>query len=339
MTAELYISVVVPAYKVNITSFTKCLNSIVSQDGPFVECIVVFDGEPSDDLLAIESKFSDCRFVTIEHGGVSRARNVGIRLASGKYIAFVDADDELPEHSLKHLCDYAEAHSCDIVQGAYDAVFPSSVEHHAYHKEYCVFEDLRLEQFRRDILKPDLGVSLVWGKLFRRTLIVDNAIKFDTEMVVSEDTVFVFDVVNHAETIGFVPDTVYRYRRNDSSAVSNFRADYEERILHSIERMRRHIHYLSNNEYYENNFSSYVLFHLLLIQVHYLFNPDAPWDNLQRMSLYKKTLHHAIFRDALYNNNLEDFSLAKKISIYALKMEWYRVSRFISYIRQKQLSK
>lgn len=335
------ISVIIPVFNADKKTFLSVLNCVRNQqreDFP-IEKIIVFDGDPSFEIHRIIADFSDFCFITIEHSGVSVARNEGIKRATGKYLVFVDADDELPEHALSNLFTYAERYSCDVVQGAYDAVLSSSVEHHCYREEDKVFSHDSLKQFQRDVLCPDRGLGLAWGKLFRRTFILDNGIFFDIEMAVSEDTAFALDACSRAQVIGYIPNVVYRYIRNDSSTVSAYRPDYENRILDSIRHMREHVEQVPNSAMYEKIFSSYILFHLLLVQLHYLFNPSAPWSGKQRRELYEETLDRETFRVALQNSNYKDFSFAKRISLYALRFHAYQCSRFISFVRRLQISR
>lgn len=333
------ISVIIPVYKTDVNAFNRCLKSVEGQDCASVEVLIIFDGHPSNSILNIVQRFPDFNFIEIPHGGVSTARNFGIQKATGKYLTFVDADDELPKGSLRKMFEFAETNHCDIVQGSYDAVFSALVEHHSYRKSDVVFAGFDLQIFKQDILKPDKGVSLVWGKLFLRSLIIDNQIQFDTEMAVSEDTAFVFDASAKAVCIGFISSTVYQYMRSDASTVSSYRSDYERRILCSIEHMKAHIDCSLNIEEYRSAFQSYVLFHLLLIQVHYLFNPSAPWTEKERYAQYKSTLQKEPFRSSLVEGQYSDFSLGKKISLYMLRWKIYPISYLISFIRHKQISK
>ena len=96
------ISVIIPVFNADKKSFLSVLNCVRNQqreDFP-IEKIIVFDGNPSFEIHRIIADFSDFCFITIEHSGVSVARNEGIKRATGKYLVFVDADDELPEHMM-----------------------------------------------------------------------------------------------------------------------------------------------------------------------------------------------------------------------------------------------
>ena len=335
------ISIIVPSYESDVRQLRRCLKSIFLQknEGVDVECIVIFDGAPHTDLSSIKDEYPDVNYVKIKHSGVSAARNEGIRLANGRYISFVDADDEMPKTALKKMLEYADEYGCEIVQGSYDVILSSSVEHHAYMDRESFFKGSKIARFRQDVLCPDKGNSLVWGKLFLRSFIVKNSIMFDTNMQMSEDTAFVFDACTKASKIGYISDTVYRYRRTQISTVSTFRIDYVTRVVNAIKCMEKHIDCSVNKEQYTGKFNSYILFHLLLIQQHYLFNCGAPWSRKERFKEYKKILHEPIFSKALCQINYSDFSLVKKISLFMLKNKVFCLSQFISCIRNIQLSK
>lgn len=334
------ISVIVPSFQSNLEQLCRCLKSISNQiaDNLNIECYVIFDGEPFKNIQHILDIYPNFHFITIKHSGVSIARNEGIQHSHCRYLTFVDVDDELPDHALKKMYDYAEQNSCDIVQGAYEAVLSTGKELHSYKKQRQLYiRNDELMAFRKDVLHPDSGTSLVWGKLFRRSLIVEGDIEFDSDMEVSEDTAFVFDACSKAHVIGFIPDIVYRYYRSTSSTVSSFRKDYEIRILNAIQHMSEHVNSFSCKNEYADSFNSYVLFHLLLVQQHFIFNKAAPWNEAERRRIYNKTIHQSIFKNALKLVSYRDFPLVKRIALFSLKKKMYNFSKLISYIRYIQL--
>ena len=110
------ISVIVPVYNVE-RYLCKCLDSILTQTITEWECILVDDGSTDKSgSICDEYAKKDGRFIVMhkENGGVSSARNLGIKGAHGEWISFVDADDELYEESLSTLYSFV-SDSVDIV--------------------------------------------------------------------------------------------------------------------------------------------------------------------------------------------------------------------------------
>ena len=102
--AEL-ISVIVPVYKVE-KFLARCLDSIISQTYENMEIILVDDGSPdSCGSICDEYAQRDARFRVLhkENGGLSDARNCGVEIASGAYIAFIDSDDYIAPNYVEYL--------------------------------------------------------------------------------------------------------------------------------------------------------------------------------------------------------------------------------------------
>ena len=127
MSGEKYnpiLSIIIPIY--NAERFlNKCLDSVVSQTLKNWELILIDDGS-TDKSLEIMSRFkkNDNRIEIkqIENAGVSTARNIGLSLARGKYIGFVDADDWISEEMFENMVRVAENENLDIVQCSYAIV-------------------------------------------------------------------------------------------------------------------------------------------------------------------------------------------------------------------------
>ena len=96
------VSIIIPVYNTPEKKLCRCLDSIIAQSYKDYECIVVDDGSTDDSSVIIDEYVtSDARFKVIhkENGGVSSARNCGLKMAKGEWIVFVDSDDWLlPDH-------------------------------------------------------------------------------------------------------------------------------------------------------------------------------------------------------------------------------------------------
>ena len=112
------ISIIMPAY--NAQKYIKeSIDSVLNQSFENFELIIINDGS-KDNTEHIIKEYQDQRIVLIsqKNGGVSNARNAGLKLAKGKYITFLDADDTFPKDSLKSRFEYLESNSkIDLVDG------------------------------------------------------------------------------------------------------------------------------------------------------------------------------------------------------------------------------
>lgn len=338
-----FISVIIPVYKTDPALFRGCLESVAVQSASEMglETIVVFDGEPSADLESIVQEYANrtrlaCK--TISNQGVSAARNAGIDMARGTWLFFLDSDDMLAESALSALAVFAVTNHCDVVMGDHITLLsPDCIERHEYSSSNIEPSSRFAALLRHDVLRPKKAAGLVWGKLFRTSFLKNRNLKFDPSLAVGEDTDFVFRAVQLTNAIGYLHKVVYLYRRNAASTVMAFRGNYADRIILSMDAMKAQISALHNPREYERDFASYVLFHLMLILVHYLFNPSAPWSVRERRQQYKEMVGNPLFRDAFERYDPTAFSLTRRVSLFSLRHKLYFMSAAIAKVRRRQM--
>ena len=340
MASRPLISVIVPVYQCDASLLGTCLDSVGNQgiDPDLIEICVVFDGGPDHSLLeVVNSRMSmqNIRSIVQDHSGVSVARNNGISMARGVWLAFVDADDYLPGNALQALLE--DGKSSDIVIGAHEILYPNgSVET----RRYGVGNNSPLvstEQIKEDLLKPGMNISPVWGKLFRRQFVLEHRLEFRPDIRTGEDTEFVFRAALETDEICYVDKGVYCYRRTEGSAVRGWKPDYVDRILQSMEAVDEVVQQYDLGEPYRCAYADYVAFHIMLILVHYLFNPQAPWAERQRKAEFYAVLSIPLFDWALGRYNPRDFSRARRIALLCLRHRLYPLCKIIGGVRQRQL--
>lgn len=111
---EIKVSIIIPIYNVE-KYIEQCIESVVNQTLKDIEIIIVNDGTKDNSMKKIEKYLSDPRIIVIdkENGGLSSARNVGLEIAKGEYIAFIDSDDFIELTMLEEL--YNNSEKADIV--------------------------------------------------------------------------------------------------------------------------------------------------------------------------------------------------------------------------------
>ncbi len=166
------ISVIVPVYKVE-KYLAKCVDSILSQTYRDLEVILVDDGSP-DSCGTICDAYArqDSRVVVIhkENGGLSSARNAGMDIAKGEYIAFVDSDDWIEPEMYGHMLALAKKYDVSLVcAGRYDVSEKTGEKKVGLcpQKEECISGE---ELVKRIFLWDDLD-SASWDKLYHRSLL------------------------------------------------------------------------------------------------------------------------------------------------------------------------
>jgi len=235
---DVKVSVIVPVYRV-AKFLPKCIESIQSQDYRNIEIILVDDG--SDDVsgkICDEYADSDCRIVVIHkpNGGVSSARNAGLERARGEYVCFVDGDDYVMTDYVSYLLHLALENEADIALTT--AMFGNFNEEQS--NDYSI-EVYDTEKATEAMLCYRFPIG-VYCRMFRRSFIEEQGIRFREELFIGEGFNFNMDCIQRANKIAAGHRKVYYYRRdNESSAMSSFSSSKWENGLHAIQAIKENL--------------------------------------------------------------------------------------------------
>ncbi len=225
------ISVVVPVYDVE-DYLPSCLDSLLGQDHPDLEVVVVDDGSP-DSSGAIADSYAArdprVRVVHIANRGLGAARNEGLRHTTGELITFADSDDVVPPGSYTALHRQLHRTGADLVTGSIARWYAGD---HYVEPPWM----RRLHRTRRDGVIDDLpellGDVFAWNKLYRRRFWDETGLSW-LEDSRYEDQPTLTRAFLEARSIGVIPDIVYHWRmRADGSSITQQRsslADLEDR--------------------------------------------------------------------------------------------------------------
>lgn len=210
------VSVIVPVYNVE-KYIDKCVESLLNQDYKNIEVILVDDGTPdrSGDIID-RLKEEDHRIVVIhqENHGVSSARNAGMAVASGEYITFVDGDDWVDANYVTYFVDLLEKSSCDVVMNKNNYSGCNDVSNNN-------FSVIRAEKAIEWIYLGDLFVA-VWNKMYRRSVLEENCIKFNEKIWYGEGMLFNVEFLQHVNSVAVGESAVYHQTFNPDSAMRKF---------------------------------------------------------------------------------------------------------------------
>lgn len=222
------ISIIVPVY--NVAPYLRqCMDSLVGQTYRNIEIICVDDGstDGSGEMLDQYAE-SDARISVfhIENAGVSSARNKALLYASGKYVMYVDGDDWIDVCTCEKAAFKAEECAADLVMWPYIREFPGhSAPKNIFRSEIAFNADGCRDLQRRmvglsgeELAHPENADALctVWGKLYRRELLVQNGIRFtDLQRIGTyEDGLFNLEYLAHVKSAVYIPDHLCHYRKN-----------------------------------------------------------------------------------------------------------------------------
>lgn len=235
------VSIIVPCYKVE-RYLDRCMLSLLHQTLQDIEIILVDDGSPDRcPQMCDEYARQDLRIKVVhkENGGLGYARNSGLEVATGAYVAFVDSDDFVETNMYEVL--YEEA-----IQSDADVVFSNFYTERKkgyWHENREVNERKEwigkgVEEFMLDMIasapyeKTERKYQMsVWHSIYRRSIIENNHIRFYSEReVLSEDFPFQMEFFKHCLKIVFLPHVFYHYCRNENSLTHSFTPNKFSRI-------------------------------------------------------------------------------------------------------------
>ncbi len=236
------ISVIVPVYKVE-KYLKKCVESLQNQTYKNLEIILVDDGSPDNSpKMCDELMENDCRIKVVhkENGGQSSARNVGLEIAKGEWIAFVDSDDYIDQDMLEKLYQAIEENQADM------AVCSARLVNEQGHILSSSKESGEVKCYAEseayDQLIPTLNNS-VWNKLFKKELL--GKLLFPVGCIHGEDFIFLLEYLRNVRKVVIIDVQKYNYLQREGSVTSS---SFSKRKLDEIRSKDRVFEIIS--EYY-----------------------------------------------------------------------------------------
>jgi len=219
------VSIVIPVYKVE-KFIERCLKSVVKQSYKKIECILVNDVTPDHSMEIAEefvSKNPDFNFKIInqpENLGLSMARNAGMDSAKGKYIYFLDSDDEITEFAIENLVDLAEKTDAEMVLGQTVCIneeegwernyFPIKSEKDQIEDNQAVFQNFADGKY------PVMACD----KLVRLDFLMKHKLYFVKDLF-SQDVLWSFQCALKLSKIAFLRENTYLYYFHGASIIHN----------------------------------------------------------------------------------------------------------------------
>lgn len=235
------LTIIIPTYN-SEKYIEKCIISILKQTYTNLE-IIIIDDNSSDNTYEICQKIqkNDLRIKLLRNSknvGVSITRNLGIDIATGEYITFVDSDDYIEENLYEKLIEKIENENIDIAMcNFYMELNSKDTRINGENKEMVLDKGKILDY----MFLPDYYCGFVWNKIYKTDIIKSNNLRFDNNIFICEDMLFNCQYIGKIEKGFYTTAKLYHYIQRTNSS---YNRKYNERwktVIQAYEKMKQYI--------------------------------------------------------------------------------------------------
>lgn len=330
------VSVIVPIYKVE-NYLNRCVDSILNQTYKNIEVILVDDGSP-DKCGEISDSYAinDSRVKSLhkENGGLSDARNYGMRYLTGEYVVFVDSDDWIKEEMIETLVGLAMDLKADIVQSGFYYVYETYLLYDdRYYSEDMLPIQLNKNELMREIVINERVKNFAWGKLYKTNLIKDL---YFEKGVLFEDVFWAHNVMDRVDKYVICHKPMCYYLQRNDSIVST----YTVKNLDIIKGLKERHKFIEEN-YKELINESYKILTKTILLHYYLLNKNRDKD---LDGYYRKELRGYIINNYLNIQKAikDDKELSNEVKLfklnYLLSRAYVNINKVLRKVKLKEQS-
>ena len=293
-------SVILPVYNTNIGMLERCLKSVYEQTFQDYELIIIDDGSNEKTADAIDrfvQKFVHARVIHKVNEGVSVARNIGISMANGEYIMFVDADDTVQPYALQHAAKAIQDTQADVVYGyvaALEQEYDSQIVQNwqTYHVQLLSLQERRAlllhmicavndgKPFQYSHRSSGYGCVSVFRGPMAKVVKTSLARKcqFIAGLPLGEDGIWNIQLLKKLNTAAIDKSVWYNYHKNPESATNKFRPKGISDDRFQVECMKKELQELPF--YYDNDvqfrYRAFCRGTVVEMMHTFFLHPDAP---------------------------------------------------------------
>jgi len=304
------ITLIVPIYNTYIF-LERCLTSIKNQNFKDFEVLLINDGSTDkSETFCKEFIKNDKRFILKNkvNGGLSSARNYGLKYALGDYIAFVDSDDYIDKNYCKILYELSSSKNLDVLNFGLTYVKGGTKENRfsVLPKNKLIS---KLELFKLfKVTSTNKILWFAWSNFYKREFLSENNITFNENILLGEDSLFNLDCFYNSKTIYSIKEPLYYYIYNESSLTQ---IKYKTDLLQKI----------------ETQFNARIKFH----NEHQEINKQEYFEDIS-----KNYIEHSLFmllnnvKNSTSKNKKEEIVKIRKSNIYSYCFKFYKPSEKIT---------
>lgn len=319
---QLAISVIIPVY--NGAAFIEaCVESVLKQTFYNIQVIVVDDGSTDRTLFLLNQlacKDERLQVIHQENGGVSKARNTGLSVAKGEWILFVDADDTIEDDYCKTMLEVAKILGVD---GLIARPQQKDIQ-----ENYLIDDkkELIAACLSNDEVRFSYNIDAPWGKLFRRSVIEENRLRYPENLTRSEDAYFCMNFYHYAKKIGVLNQFGYIHTEREGSLCRSYTPNAPE-VLNLI--LKENAAWVK--KYYpEDVVLKKALWYRVLPGIvecerTYLFHQKNSLTLQKKLMVYQQMLSYSMIRNAIHELQIGDIDVKQyriRLMLYKLRLGW-----------------
>ena len=214
-------SIIVPVYNVE-QYLTQCVDSLLNQDHPDYEIILIDDGSP-DRCGEICDKYAktnkNIQVIHQKNAGVSAARNAGLQIAKGRYVTFVDPDDWVEQNYLSLLAAHMQPGCMAVCGLVYEYAGTKKETIQKQKSDIDTTIEMDQTEAQMSVIRFDGICGFCHSKMFDMEIIKEHGIWFDEKITQCEDHLFVMQYISHtSRPIKWTKQIAYHYRQHSKSA-------------------------------------------------------------------------------------------------------------------------
>ncbi len=281
------ISIIIPVYNAE-KWIIETLESVSNQTYKNLEIICIDDGS-SDNSCDIVDTFSEkdsrIKLYKQQNSGVSASRNYGMEVANGDYFAFIDADDIMLPTMIEKLINLLMTENSDIAFCEFTRFFPSGKQLKMQEKSFKKLKENSSDikyfwystksDIKDEVLYTDDLHGSVCRSLFKKSIIYDNKIRFNTKLRFAEDQIFICQYLHASKKISYTDQSLMLYRANTKNWV------YHNLFDNDMELLKCQLNLLAQNKFYNDREKHQLKGYLecstyfMIINEEFMFKPNV----------------------------------------------------------------
>lgn len=326
------VTVVIPVYNTK-KYLEKCVDSITGQTFQNIEILLIDDGstDGSAELCdELGEKDDRIRVIHKQNGGAATARNLGIDVAKGEYIMFIDSDDWLDTEAIEMLVEHADENNVDVIRFGYVREFGDKklvkrntfLEERVYSEYECLNVCRQILGLTGDELAHPENMNYLAScafNMYRTELLKESGVKFIPlqEIGSFEDGLFNFCVFMYVKQFEFIDKPYYHYRKtNETSFTARYRYNYLNKQLILYERLKSEIKAKNMWKFFEEAYNNRIVLCTMEIAFNAMRNKESFY---KRYKEIKGALMHERFKEAYNNFSLKYLRFKWKIYYFFIK--------------------